>query len=179
MQNFIRVFYEQAGSEKKYDIRFHGAVMAAVIAAASSDLRHLKQPSIFKKASLFTLHFLLNNPIAVELPDGWYPEEVSHLNAQNAILVFEICRQSLHGAIIHGTDGEDKILKIKITPSKHQLVDIIKSFATIPPVPAAYDAFSRLLALLYESLAYEFNPTCRYKPLPPSASLGNSAAAPA
>jgi hypothetical protein len=162
VQNFIRVFYENAGG-KKYDIRNHGPVICWVMAKASADLSHLPHPSIFKKAGQFTLHFVLNNPITTELPETWYLDEIPHLNVQNAILAFEICRQSFFNAVIHGADGEDKPLKNKITPSQHQLVDIIKSLATIQPVPAAYDTYSRLVALIYESLAYEFNPDCRYK----------------
>jgi hypothetical protein len=167
VQNFIRIFYDQAGG-KKYDIRYHGAAICWVMAKANADLAHLPQPSIFKKAGQFTLHFVLNNPITTELPDAWYLDEISHLNVQNAILAFEICRQSFFNAIIHGADGEDKPLLNKITPSHHQLVDIIKSLATIQPVPAAYDTYSRLMALVYESLAYEFNPHCRYKCKTPS-----------
>ncbi len=164
VQNFIRFFYELAGSKQKYDIRYHGVVLNWVCARASSDLEHLPQPSLFKKAGQFTLHFCLNNPITTELPKEFYLEEISNLKVQNAILAFEICRQSLHNAVIHGTDKIDRPLVKKITPSQHQYTDIIKGFATIQNVTAAYDTYSRLIALIYESLAYEFNPDCRYKP---------------
>ena len=164
VQNFIRIFYEQAGAKQKYDIRYHGIVLSWVMSRASGDLSHLPQPSLFKKAGQFTLHFCLNNPITTELPDGFYLGEISNLKVQNAILAFEICRQSLHNAVIHGTDEIDRPLLKKIVPSHHQFTDIIKGLATIQNVPASYDTYSRLIALIYESLAYEFNPDCRYKP---------------
>jgi len=163
VQNFIRRFYELAGAAHRYDIRYHCAALAWVIAKANNDLAHLPQPSIFKKAGQFTLRFCLDSPITTELPKEYFLDEIPNLKAQNALLAFEICRQSLHKAVIHGADNLDKPLDNKITPSRHQLTDIIKAFATIQNEEAAYDTYARLIALIYESLAYEFNPDCRYK----------------
>ena len=162
IQNFIRLFYMKAGAEKPYNIGFHAAVISYVLTKTQADLAHLPNPSAFKKAAQFTLNFVLNNPISAELPAGYYLLEIPHRNLQNALLAFEICRKSLHCAVIDGTDGKTKKLGAKIEPSKHQMVDIIRCLSTIQPAEESYDTYARLLALLYESLAYEFN-DARYK----------------
>ncbi len=162
VQNFVRAFYSRAGAEKPYNISHHSAVIAYVLTKTQADLAHLPNPSVFKKAAQFTLNFVLNNPIATELPAGYYLSEIPHRNLQNALLAFEICRKSLHNAVIDGTDGQTKTLGGKILPSHHQMVDIIRCLATIQPAEESYDTYARLLALLYESLAYEFN-DARYK----------------
>jgi hypothetical protein len=162
VQNFIRKFYADAGAANPYNISYHSAVIAYVLAKSQADLAHLPNASIFKKSSIFTLNFVLNNPIVTELPAGYYLHEIPHRNCQNALLAFEICRKSLHKAIIDGSDGKTKTLGAKIEPSQHQMGDIIRCLSTVQPAEEAYDTYARMLALIYESLAYEFN-DARYK----------------
>lgn len=164
VQNFIRVFYEGAGAAKPYDIRFHTATVGWVLAQTCADLSHLPKPSIFKKAAQFTLNFVIHNPITTELPATWYPSELPRRDFQNALLAFEICRASMHEAVVHGCDGQTRQLTIPITPSRHQMTDILKCLSSIQRVEESFDSYARLLALLYESLAYEFNPKARYTP---------------
>lgn len=167
IQNFIRSFYIQAGANVKYNIPHHCATVGFVMAQTSADLSHLPQPSIFKKSAQFTLNFVIHNPISTDLPDNWYPAEIPRRNFHNALLAFEICRNSLFNAVIYRDDNDgrgivEKPLKIMIKPSQHQMGDITKCLAMIQRAEEGYDTYARLLALMYESLAYEFNPDCRY-----------------
>ena len=86
----------------------------------------------------------------------FFPQRSYH----NAAIAFEIARTCLHGAIIIRNDGE-KPLNNWIDISRHQHKDLMIAFCDVKKLD---EASTRLIAIIYETLAYEFNAGVRYPP---------------
>jgi hypothetical protein len=163
--NFIRAYYYAAGIGD-YDEKQDKELLRHAIISARSSIRQLDNPSPFKKVAVFTHYFIFACPIGKTLPRRIYPEEVSQLSYHNAVLAFEISRTCLHGAIISRNDG-DKPLNTWIDISRHQHKDLMIAFCEVDKLDKTY---ARFIAIIYETLAYEFNPGVRY---PSDALLGD------
>jgi hypothetical protein len=157
--NFIRAYYHAAGVGD-YDEKPDKELIRSTLISARASIRQLDNPSPFKKVAAFTHYFIYQCPIGKNLPDGIYPQEVPKRSYHNALIAFEISKACLHGAIIVREDGE-KPLKNPIAISRHQHKDLMIAFCDVKQLNEAY---TRLIALIYETLAYEFNDGVRYPP---------------
>jgi hypothetical protein len=106
--------------------------------------------------AVFTHNFIYLCPLSRELPPAAYssPFEVSQRAYTNAVVAFEISIASLQGA----TMGE-KQLSERIDLSRHQHRDLMIAFCQVEQLREGY---TRLIAIIYETLAYEFNDDIRY-----------------
>lgn len=154
--NFIRGYYHGCGHP--YKEAPDKAMLLHTLLSARASLSKLNKPSPFKKVAVFTHHFIFTSPISCDFPVRVYPPEVPRRYYHNAVLAFEISVASLYGAEI-GEGAGKKVLSKPIDISKHQHKDIMISFCQIRELK---DVYSRLIALLYETLAYEFNEGVRY-----------------
>ena len=101
-------------------------------------------PSIFKRASAFTIAFIKQSPLDQTLPPDALPRLSEIGNHQNAIVAFEYCRQCLHGATLvkieSGKDPQTVILNEKIKVSAHYYYDMIFAIAAIKSEEAFHRA---------------------------------------
>jgi hypothetical protein len=157
--NFIRVYYQACGIGD-YDEKPDKELLRSTLISARVSIRQLDNPSPFKKVAVFTHYFIYQCPIGKTLPAGVYPQEVPQRSYHNAAIAFEISRTCLFGAIITRNDG-DKSLSNWIDISRHQHKDLMIAFCDVKKLD---DAYARLIAIIYETLAYEYNPGVRYPP---------------
>jgi hypothetical protein len=125
----------------------------------------IRTPSVFKQAAAFTLGFLQESPLTVAFTADSFDEQlakIAHIeNHQNAIVGFEYARFCLHGAA-YIRNGQEIILKNRITVSHHFYSDLIFSLSTLPKKQMPHPSSFHEMALLYESLAYQDNPEGSY-----------------
>lgn len=108
--------------------------------------------SPFKKVAAFTVNFCAESPIRTSIP-----KFKDLQNFQNAIVAYALSIDALDGA---GFNGSDKTLSNRVEVSTHFYKDLILCFSKCIP-SQHFDSF----ALIYESLAYQANPTASYEPL--------------
>ena len=125
---------------------------------------HNSTPSIFKRAAALTLAFIEVSPLDGSMVGSAIGERLTRLtNHQNSIVVFEFCRQILHGAKLIHSEGEfagkEFILEKKIAVSQHFYCDLIFALGCEGREGRSFHSF----ALLYEALAFKGNPTASYK----------------
>jgi hypothetical protein len=156
--NFSRRFYRKAGIEY-VPINDLDQIKAAMISARHA-LRKLPNPSVFKKAAVFTHYFVALAPITTDFPAKYYPPELKRRYYHNAVIAYEFCILSLKGATIECTGRPTKSLDFPIKISKHQHQEFMAALCEISP--ELKDTYTRLIALIYETLAYEFNDDVRY-----------------
>ena len=162
LRTFIDVFYKQHEKQS-------GADFPTLLRAHEFSWRVLQSnvgittPSVFKRASAFTLGFMQESPLTEKMPANFFAEEiqkVSHIdNHQNAVIAFEYARACLFTAT-YSRGGEQVTLETAIAVSAHFYADLIHSLTTLPKKRSAEPASFHEMALLYESLSYQWNPTC-------------------
>jgi hypothetical protein len=156
--NFTRRFYRK-GQIEYIPINDIDQITAAMVSARHA-LRKLPNPSIFKKAAVFTHYFVSLAPITTDFPEGSYPPELKRRYYHNAVIAYEFCVASIVGATIKCPDKPDKTLDFPIKISKHQHKEFMAALCEISP--ELKDTYTRLIALIYETLSYEFNDGVRY-----------------
>lgn len=119
-------------------------------------------PSVFKRAAALTIAFIMCSPLDQPFPQDKFPIKLGKIiNHQNAIVVFEYCRQCLHKSTYIMTEGLDRgrvvVLKNKIKASHHFYYDTIHAIANIKD-----DTSFHFISLLYETLAYKANKRASY-----------------
>lgn len=112
--------------------------------------------SPFKKAASFTVNFIAERPITTPFSMDKFGKLADH---QNAIVAFHLSVDALHNAVIEGCDREPRKLENRIEVSQHFYRDMIVALNR-----ANSEAHFRMVALLYESLAYQANPDIAYQP---------------
>ena len=139
-------------------------------------LSGLTDPSAFKVAAAFTVHLIATNPFEEKLPDS----VVGYLaDKPTALLAFQMCCAFLKGVKIHRRDGKKKILRHPIKVSEHYIEELVR---TLWDTFASFEDLSiklgqcysnvrrsvllsqqiRLVALIYEAIAYQTNPRVPY-----------------
>lgn len=116
-----------------------------------------ERASPFKKVGAFTTYFAAEKPIITALPEKPFGDLSNH---HNAIIAFALSIDALDGAIINCPKRGDIELKNRIVVSQHFWKDTIACFSNAAPV-----YHFRCVSLIYESLAYQFNPDASYKPV--------------
>lgn len=110
--------------------------------------------SPFKQVASFTINFLNHKPLKVSFPDTFndlarYP---------HALFAVQYSIAALHNASIQKPDESFHSLTVKIEPSYHYVRDFIEWLETSEkPLDCFVPTF-----LVYEALAYQFNPTVAY-----------------
>ena len=135
--------------------------IVALITAAEYDGLYLNggtaAASIFRKMGSFVAFFISEKPLIEPFPKGLMIEELRRIpNHQNAILAFEIAKDSLFKAKINRDDGS-YVLENRIETSKHSYIDIIDALSSVTPQTSM-----KMVAVLLEQLAYRRNPDCQY-----------------
>ena len=159
---FISRFYATLG------VRCVDIDVAALESALEGSKKHLGgQPggvdgaSPFKKAAAFLCHFVAANPIKTPLPKnsalavGLETANETQPN-QNAVIALRIALESLHGAKLTRSDGEECEVSRRLDLSKHSYADIVDAMTDATSKDFKY------VAVLLEQLAYKTNPRCQY-----------------
>jgi len=110
--------------------------------------------SPFKKVAAFTTYFAAEKPIITPLPLKPFGDLANH---HNAIIAFALSVDALEGAIINCPKRGDIVLKNRIMVSEHFWKDTIACLSSVAPV-----YHFRCVSLIYEALAYKFNPDAPY-----------------
>lgn len=157
---FINEFTKKIGA--KNSVIVDPGIISTLIKLAVEDKHYLNggasEASVFRKLASFVAFFVALTPIRNGFPTSSIGGALADIhNHQNAILSFEIARESLHGATIYRKDGEC-VLKNPIKVSEHSYIDIIEAFAGVTP-----SCGLRLVATLLEQMAYRYNPECAYE----------------
>lgn len=113
------------------------------------------QASPFKKVAAFTTYFAAEKPIITSLPTSIFGDLADH---HNAIIAFSLSIDSLEGAVINCPCRGDIILDNRIIVSDHFWKDTIAALSSSVPV-----YHFRSVSLIYEALAYQFNPGAAYE----------------
>ncbi len=114
-------------------------------------------PSVFKRAAAFTIAFIIHSPLDQPFPAKSFPQKLTKITNQNAIVAFEYARQCLHESSYVMVDdvknpGRKVTLKNKIKVSAHFYYDTIHAISNIKSVESFH-----FISLFYESLAYKSN----------------------
>ncbi len=118
----------------------------------------VEKASPFKKAAAFTTDFIAAKPILTPFPQEHFGDVAG---CQNAIIAYELSVDALHGAEINcQIRGRTIKLTERIKVSRHYWMDLISALSACTRVHH-YD----LLTLVYESLAYRWNPDASYPPI--------------
>jgi hypothetical protein len=118
--------------------------------------------SIFKKAATFMVYFIAEKPIQSEISGIQnIPADIAASpNHINTLIAIFIAFESLYGALIHCTTGDEKKLNNRIVISQHSFIDIVDAMSTATP-----NTHFKMASVLLEQLAYKSNPECQYQPL--------------
>lgn len=130
--------------------------LLAVVQATYQDFPHpvgAEKSSPFKKVAAFTANFAAERPIVTPLPSSFGPL-ASH---QNAVLAVTLSIDALEGAVIKCKRRGDITLSNRICLSKHFWKDLVAAASSAVPLH-----HFECLALIYEALAYQFNPGASY-----------------
>jgi hypothetical protein len=143
-------------TELNVDTNRLAAVLASLNPATFPHTDGLKKASPFKKAANFFVNFVAERPILDSLAN--ISDEISKIpNHQNVVFGYHMAVDCLHGAKIY-KDDKELILGNKIKVSKHFFKDFVEAFSATTP----RDYF-RPASLLFEQLAYRFNPDASYE----------------
>jgi hypothetical protein len=166
LHDFAEGFYAQFGKDE-VEVKYHE--LLAVPSKADAVLRsyvRIKTPSVFQSAAAFTIGFMHESPLRDPFGPSIFGQRIGHIdNHQNAIVAFEYSITCLHGAT-YICGEKEVILNNPIKVSEHFYADTINAFATLPRkgsvqlAPIASAPTFHAIALLYESLAYQDNPSC-------------------
>lgn len=113
----------------------------------------LEKSSPFKKVAAFTANFAAEKPIATPLPSQFG----SLSTHQNGVLAVSLAVDALELATISDPNRGDIVLKNRIKMSRHYWCDLVAAASTC--VPCQHFDY---LSLIYEALAYQFNPDVSY-----------------
>ena len=131
----------------------------SILKVIHADFPHtsgISEASPFKKAGCFLSYFVAEQPIRSKITTITLGDLHNKNNSENAIVGFQFCIDSLHGASVY-KDGQRVELSNPIQISSHSYVDIIESLLRITP-----DNHFKLVTVLLEQLAYRANPTASY-----------------
>ena len=118
----------------------------------------LEAASPFKKVARFYCMFIAQRPILSAFGVEQVGEEIAQMeNHQNVMVAYDIAVTCLHGATINRQDG-DFVLEHKIQLSKHSYTDLIQASRSVTP-----QSHFHIMAVLFEQLAYRFNPGASYE----------------
>lgn len=131
-------------------------------------LRSYQDPSCFKAAAAMSMGLVSAEPISTTLPNQFGNLK----DKQNAVFGILESVYWMHDAELLLHDGTLKILSQQIDFSYHffdEFVTAVDGSGWPTPMPtsdfsAEYHTRFRLLALNFESLAYQNNKTCKYPP---------------
>lgn len=155
---FINEFTKKIGAHKSVIV--DPGIVSTLIKLAVADKHYINgaaEASVFRKLASFVAYFVALTPIRNGFPTSSIGGTLADIsNHQNAIIAFEIARDSLHGARIYRDDREC-VLENRIQVSDHTYIDIIEAFTGVTP-----SCGLRLVAVLLEQLAYRYNPDCAY-----------------
>ncbi|MDE0349427.1 MAG: hypothetical protein OXM56_06950 [Gammaproteobacteria bacterium] len=117
--------------------------------------------SPFKKAASFVCHFVEQSPLKTRLPRASTLARAIRAATgsqpnQNAVLALRIAMESLQGATLRRSDGQELVLSCRLDLSRHSYVDIVEALSDATP------AHFRYVAVLLEQMAYKTNPRCQY-----------------
>jgi len=113
--------------------------------------------SPFKKAANFFCYFVAERPILNPFPKDVVGVNIAAmLNHQNVMVAYDMAIECLHNATIHRADKEF-VLKERILLSKHSYTDLIQACGSIMP-----QTHFHIMSVLFEQLAYKFNPDASY-----------------
>ena len=117
--------------------------------------------SPFKKAAAFLCHFVAAEPIKTPLPkDSALAGGLKAANStepdQNVVIALRIAMESLHGAQLTRSDGEECEVSRRLDLSKHSYADIVDALT------CATSEHFKYVAVLLEQLTYKTNPRCQY-----------------
>jgi hypothetical protein len=152
---YIEDFYKRAGAPAFVDLNV--SKLYGVVSSMISDFpSHLtaEQASPFKKVASFTTFFSAERPILTPLPADVFGDFATH---QNAIIAFSLSVDALFGAQIQRED-KGVTLENRIFVSDHFWQETILSISNCAPIH-----HFGCVALLYEALAYQFNPDASYE----------------
>jgi hypothetical protein len=111
--------------------------------------------SPFKKVAAFTTYFAAEKPIITALPVKPFGDLANH---HNAIIAFALSIDALEGAVINCPKRGDIPLTNRIMVSEHFWKDTIACLSSVAPV-----YHFRCVSLMYEALAYRWNPKAQYE----------------
>ncbi len=116
-----------------------------------------EKASPFKKVAAFTTNFVAAKPVLTPLPVETFKQLAGF---QNAIIAYQLSVDALHGAEIN-CQKRNKIFRLekRIQISKHYWMDLMNALSDCTPLH-----HYELLALIYESLAYQWNSDAAYPP---------------
>lgn len=117
----------------------------------------------FKKVAYFTTLFIAESPIHTKFPEDKIGSLVKIRNYQNIIIAYQLAVDSLEGATILRSDKLLVTLENRIEVSTHSFSDLIEAlYCNIGP---ALNTHFKMGAVLFEQLAYRYNPNASYKKL--------------
>jgi hypothetical protein len=129
-------------------------------ALARPDFPHkdgVEKASPFKKSANFFVWFVAERPILDELPSSIISPELKSIpNHQNVIFAYHMAIDCLHGAELQ-KNGSVAVLKNKIKVSGHFFNDFVHAYSCATP-----QADFKPISLLFEQLAYKWNPGASY-----------------
>lgn len=144
-----------------HDIDVDVNKIRAILAIAKEDGPYaaggIEGASVFRKTAGFISYFVAERPIINAFPADKIGIDLHPIgNHQNAILAFEIARDSLKDAVIF-RDKEKIPLAAAIKISRHSYVDIVDALSGVTP-----SSGMKLVAVLLEQMTYRQNSICEY-----------------
>lgn len=149
-------------SESKYDLEviLDERILNHVINIMYYDGLYLNgdlaQTSVFKKVAVFVSYFVAEKPLKLKTKNDSISSFVDIPFYENAVIAFEIARDSLWGATIRRHDDNKVVLDKRIAISEHSYVELINAMSKL-----SSDSYL-IIAVLLEQMAYRANPECSY-----------------
>jgi hypothetical protein len=144
------------------DVRIDDWKCYEILIGMKHDFPHrdgIEAASPFKKVANFVSYFVAAQPIVDRFPQHIIGDELFQINNhQNAIVAALLAIDSLHNAVINRRDNVVCTLSNKIQLSQHSFVDLVDALSKATPV-----AHFKMLAVLFEQMAYKNNPDCQYE----------------
>jgi hypothetical protein len=140
-------------------INIDSNAIVGILAALAQDFPYppgSDKASPFKKVAAFTANFVAAKPIQTPFPVEQFGTMATK---QNAIIAYALSIDALHGAELQRRDGKKIILTERIVVSHHYWQDLITVIQD-----CVLSQHFQMLSLVYESLAYRWNPTASYEP---------------
>ena len=131
----------------------------SVLTVIYNDFPHydgINASSPFKKVGCFLSYFIAGKPINDTISTVTIGDLHKKPNSANAMIGFQFCIDSLHGASIYRDNRCIELINpIKI--SLHSYIDIIEALLSVTP-----SEHFKLVTVLLEQLAYRANPKASY-----------------
>ena len=114
--------------------------------------------SAFDVAANMTTYIVAERPINNPIPNRFFGGVFDNVeNHQNAMLAYAYGVSILHDAKITRSNGDMVVLSNPIAVSSHSYKYIIEALARVKPIDD-----KKIVRVLYEQLAYRFNPDASY-----------------